>query len=87
MLPPPPPVFEYDLPAVWQNLFVGVWVTAIIIAGAYLLLSLLQIRKVASGNTPGGACQAKAHAVWAGSALGGLIGFGAVLLAVAALFS
>ena len=86
-MPPPPPVYLFGSHAWWQNLFTGVWVAGIIITGAYLLLSLLQIRKVASGNTPGGACQAKAHAVWAGSALGGLIGFGAVLLAVAALFS
>lgn len=88
MMPPPlPPIFLYELPAFWQNLFVGVWVAAIIIAGAYLLLSVVQMRRATSGNVPGRACEAKTHAVLAGSALGGLIGFGGILLAVFAVFS
>ncbi len=87
MPPPPPPIFLYELPAFWQNFFVGVWVAAIIIAGAYLLLSVVQMRRATSGNVPGRACEAKTHAVLAGSALGGLIGFGGILLAVFAVFS
>lgn len=80
-------IFGAQFTSWWQKLFVGLWAAAIIIAGAYLLLSVVQMRRATSGNVPGRACEAKTHAVLAGSALGGLIGFGGILLAVFAVFS
>jgi len=87
MPPPLPPIFLYDLPAWWQKLFVGLWVAAIIIAGAYLLLSVVQMRRATSGNVPDRAGEARADAVVAATALCGLIGFGGIMLAVFAVFS
>ncbi len=87
MPPPLPPIFLYDLPAFWQKLFVGLWAAAIIIAGAYLLLSVVRMRRATSGNVPARAGEARADAVVAGTALCGLIGFGGIMLAVFAVFS
>lgn len=80
-------IFGAQFTSWWQKLFVGLWAAAIIIAGAYLLLSILQIRKATNNNVPGQADEAKTHAVWAGSSLGGLVGFGAIMAAVFAVFS
>lgn len=72
----------------WGNLLGGLWAVLILAAGAYLLVSILQFRKATtSDNVPGQADEAKTHAVWAASALGGLIGFRAIMATVFAVFS
>ena len=54
----------------------------IIAAAAYLAMSLLQIRRATHNNVPGQADEAKTQAVWAGAALGGLVGFGTIIGAI-----
>lgn len=80
-------IFGAQFTTWWQKLFVGLWAVLILVAGAYLLLSILQIRKATNNNVPGQADEAKTHAVWAGGALGGLIGFAAIMSAAFAVFS
>lgn len=78
-------VFGSQFDTWWKKLFAGLWAICIVIAGAYLLLSIVQIRRATNNNVPGQADDAKTHAVWAGGALAGLVGFGVIIGAVFAL--
>jgi hypothetical protein len=75
-------VFGAEFTTWWQKLFVGLWALLIIAAAAYLAMSLLQIRRATHNNVPGQADEAKTQAVWAGAALGGLVGFGTIIGAI-----
>ena len=80
-------VFGAELTTWWQKLFVGLWALLIIAAAAYLAMSLLQIRRATHNSVPGQADEAKTQAVWAGAALGGLVGFGTIIGAIIAVAS
>ena len=78
-------VFGAEFTTWWQKLFVGLWAIAIIIAGAFLILALTQMRRATSNNVPGQADDAKSHALWAGGSLVALVGFGTILAGLFAL--
>ena len=80
-------IFGADFTAWWQKLFAALWALCIIGAAVFLLLSITQLRKATSNNIPGQADEAKTHAVWAGSVLFGLLGFGVILAAIFAIAS
>jgi hypothetical protein len=75
-------VFGADFTTWWQKLFAALWAVCIIVAGAALLIALLQMRKATNNNIPGQADEAKSHAIWAGGSLGVLAGAGVVLGAI-----
>lgn len=75
-------VFGAQFTTWWTKLFVGLWALLIIAAAVYLAMSLLQIRRATHNNVPGQADEAKTQAVWAGAALGGLVGFGTIIGAI-----
>ena len=77
-------VFGAEFTTWWQKLFVALWAIAIIVAAAYLIWSILSLRRATNNNVPGQADEAKTQAIWAGSALGALVGFGTIIGAVIA---
>jgi uncharacterized membrane protein YidH (DUF202 family) len=66
----------------YQKLFVGLWGLLIIGAIAALAMALAKLHRATTNNVPGTADEAKAHAVWAGTALGALVGLGVIVTAI-----
>lgn len=66
----------------WQKLFMGIWAICIIIAGAYLLIAFLGLRRAHSNNMPGQVDEAKGRMMWSAAALGGLVGFAVIMAAI-----
>lgn len=79
-------VFGAEFTTWWQKLFTGLWAVGIIVSAAFLIVALLKIRKANNNTAPGQEDDAKSQAMWAGAALGGLVGFGVILTAIFALF-
>lgn len=75
-------IFGAEFTQWWQKLFVGVWAVCIIIAGTYLLIALLGLRRAHSNNMPGQVDEAKGRMMWAGCALAGLVGFAIIMTAI-----
>src|ERR1700712_4611742 len=75
-------VFGAQFTTWWTKRFPGLWAVLIIGTGAYLLVSVSQMRKATANNVPGQVDEAKSHAMWAGISLGGLIAFAVIMGAV-----
>lgn len=75
-------IFGAEFTQWWQKLFVGIWAVCIIIAGSYLLISLLGLRRAHSNNMPGQVDEAKGRLQWSAVALGGLVGFAVIMTAI-----
>ena len=80
-------VFGAEFTTWWQKLFAALWAIAIIVAAAYLIWSILSLRRATNNNVPGQADEAKTQAIWAGGALGALVGFGTIIGAIIAVAS
>jgi hypothetical protein len=80
-------VFGAEFTTWWQKLFGALWAIAIIVAAAYLIWSILSLRRATNNNVPGQADEAKTQAIWAGGALGALVGFGTIIGAIIAVAS
>lgn len=77
-------VFGVEFTAWWQKLFTGLWALCILGAGAYLLVSVVQLHKATTNNIPGQADEAKSKVAWSAAAVGVLAGFGVVMGAIIA---
>ena len=86
-LVPDPNVFGAEFTTWWQKLFVGLWFLCIVIAGVYLLVSLVKLHRATNNNIPGQADEAKTAALWAGGSIGALCGFAVIVGAVFTLAS
>ena len=81
-LTPDGTVFGAEFTTWWTKLFVGMWAAAIIVAGVFLLTSLVKLHKATNNNIPGQADEAKTAAMWAGGSLACLAGFGVIVGAI-----
>jgi len=75
-------VFGAEFTTWWTKLFVGMWAAAIIVAGVFLLTSLVKLHKATNNNIPGQADEAKTAAMWAAGSLAALAGFGVIVGAI-----
>ena len=75
-------VFGPDFTTLWHRVFTGIWFLLIVIAIAALAMALSKLHRATTNNVPGMADEAKAHAMWAGGALGALVGLGVIVAAV-----
>ena len=80
--------FSFGFTTWWQMVFGGLWAMGVVISAAYLLLGILQIRKMSVAGGCGDAVpeRVKTHTVWAGAALASLLISGAVLWVVSTVF-
>ena len=75
-------VFGPDFTTFWHRAFTGLWFLLIVAAIAALAMAVFQLRRATTNNVPGAADEAKAHALWAGGALGALVGLGVIVAGV-----
>lgn len=78
-------VFGAEFTTWWQKLFAGLWAAGIIVSAAYLIWSIVSLRRATNNNVPGQADDAKTQAIWAGGSLVGLVAFGTIIGALFAL--
>ena len=75
-------VFGTEFTTLWQRIFVGLWFVLIVFAVAALAMALAKLHKATANNIPGQADESRSHALFAGVALGALVGLGVIVGAI-----
>lgn len=79
-------IFGAEFTELWQKLLGGIWGIAIVLAIAFLIISVTRMAGASSGGNPNDYKQARSGAMWSGISLGALAALAVIVGGILAIF-